>query len=83
MITGLSSASDLLLDSPSTINAWLLAVALPAEEECSASQCVFDDDALEHLHDRFGRSVNLSPYGNTLAIGSLGNIGRSMIILDT
>jgi hypothetical protein len=49
IITGLSSASGLSLDSPSTINTWLLAVALPAEDECSASQCVFDDDALKHL----------------------------------
>jgi hypothetical protein len=29
------------------------------------------------------RSVNLSPDGNTLAIGSLGGIGNSMIVLDT
>ena len=50
MITGLLLASGLLLDSLSTVNAWLLAVTLPAEEECPASQCVVDDDALKHMH---------------------------------
>jgi hypothetical protein len=47
MITGLSSVSGFSLDSPSAVNAWLLP---GTEEECLASQCVFDDDVFEHLH---------------------------------